>query len=408
MNYSKDGITVSPMLDTAHPKKSGKCPVKIRVTYKRARWYYSTGKDLTPEEWEAMPTTRARAVVSVRKDIESSYQIVRSAVEELAVSGGFSLEALNTRLKGAATDTVNTAFRARMEALNKAQQVGNMLIYDNVLKGLERFAGPRIRFESITVSWLEKYALFLRKEGKAQTTIAIHLRTLRAILNIVKQQGVIREAQYPFGRGLGQYHIQAGEGRKLALTLEQIGRLARYEDGSDATAKYRDYWLFLYLCNGINVADFVRLRFRDIVNGEICFVRQKTERLTRTRKEIRVIVTDRMQAIIDRWGNSPAPDRFIFPVLDGSEDAMRRKLKTQFLTRAINKRMKEVGEQLGIGSISTYTARHSFATVLKRAGANIAYISESLGHSDLKTTENYLASFEREEREKNAEILTKF
>ena len=48
----------------------------------------------------------------------------------------------------------------------------------------------------------------------------------------------------------------------------------------------------------------------------------------------------------------------------------------------------------------TYTARHSYATVLKRSGANIAYISESLGHNDLKTTENYLASFEKEERKK--------
>ena len=67
-----------------------------------------------------------------------------------------------------------------------------------------------------------------------------------------------------------------------------------------------------------------------------------------------------------------------------------------------------IGKALGIDHISTYTARHSFATVLKRSGANIAYISESLGHQDLKTTENYLASFEREEREKNAELLTKF
>lgn len=406
MNYSKDGITVSPMLDTAHPKKSGKYPVKIRVTYKRARWYYSTGKDLTPEEWEVMPTTKARAVVSVRKDIESSYQIVRSAVEELATSGAFSLDALNNRLKGAASDTVNTAFRAKMDQLEHAGRVGSMVVYRGVLLGLERFAGSHIRFDAVTPSWLGRYSAFLRSEGKAQTTVAIHLRHLRAILNEARRQGMIREAQYPFGKG--RYEIQEGEGRKMALTLEQIGMLARYEDGSDATAKYRDYWLFLYLCNGINVADFVRLRFRDIVNGEICFVRQKTERTTRTRKEIRVIVTDRMQATIDRWGNPPAPDRFIFPVLDGSEDAMRRKLKTQFLTRAINKRMKEVGEQLGIGPISTYTARHSFATVLKRAGANIAYISESLGHSDLKTTENYLASFEREEREKNAEILTKF
>ena len=240
-------------------------------------------------------------------------------------------------------------------------------------------------------SCLGRYADFLRKEGKTQTTIAIHLRHLRAILNEAKRLGSIKDAQYPFGRG--RYEIQAGEGRKLALTLEQIGQIANYEDGTEATAKYRDYWLFLY---------------RDIVNGEICFVRQKTERTTNTRKEIRVVVTERMQAIIDRWGNPPRHDNFIFSVLDGTEDAMRRKMKTLYITRAINKRMKEVGEKLGIGNISTYTARHSFATVLKRAGANIAYISESLGHQDLKTTENYLASFEREERVKNAEILTKF
>ncbi|WP_317342131.1 site-specific integrase [Alistipes dispar] len=406
LQYSKDGTTVSVMLDTRRIKSDGKCPVKIRVTYKRSRWYYPTGKDLTPEEWEAMPTTKARGLASTRKDIESSYQIVRSAVEELATSGGFSLDALNNRLKGAATDTINTAFRAKMDLLDRAGRIGSMVVYRGVLLGLERFAGPHIRFEAVTPSWLGRYSAFLLSEGKTQTTVAIHLRHLRAILNEARQQGIIRDAQYPFGRG--RYEIQEGAGRKMALSLDQIGQIARYDDGSEATAKYRDYWLFLYLCNGINVADFVRLRFRDMVNGEICFVRQKTEHTTRARKEIRVSVVEQMRAIIDRWGNVPAPDRFIFPVLDGSEDAMRRKMKTQFLTRAINKRMHAIGEALGIGNISTYTARHSFATVLKRAGANIAYISESLGHQDLRTTENYLASFEREERIKNAELLTKF
>lgn len=406
MNYAKDGITVAAMLDTSHPKKNGLYPVKIRVTYARSRRYYPTGKDLTPEQWESLPGTKVRALMAVRKDVESSYQIVRAAVEELAMAGGFSLDALNVRLKAAASDTVNTMFRGKIAELKKTDRVGSMLVYDNVLKGLERFAGSHICFEAVTVAWLGKYAAFLRKEGKTQTTIAIHLRHLRAILNEAKQVGIIREAQYPFGRG--RYEIQAGEGRKLALTLEQIGQIASYDDGTDTTIKYRDYWLFLYLCNGINVADFVKLRYRDIVNGEICFVRQKTERTTKTRKEIRVVVTDRMRAIIDRQGNRPAPGNFIFPVLDGSEDAMRQKMKTLYLTKAINKRMKEIGEHLGIGNISTYTARHSFATVLKRAGANIAYISESLGHQDLKTTENYLASFEREERQKNAELLTKF
>lgn len=67
-----------------------------------------------------------------------------------------------------------------------------------------------------------------------------------------------------------------------------------------------------------------------------------------------------------------------------------------------------IGDALGISGISTYTARHLFASVLKRSGVNIAYISESLGRSDLKTTENYLASFKKEERIKNAKLLTNF
>ena len=67
MNYSKDGVTVAAMFDTAHPKKSGKCPVKIRVTYNRVRNYYPTGKDLSPEEWEILPTTKVRALVAIRK-----------------------------------------------------------------------------------------------------------------------------------------------------------------------------------------------------------------------------------------------------------------------------------------------------------------------------------------------------
>lgn len=390
-----------------------RAPEKVRKVSRKNPGYLQSSAELL-SDWEGfiaggmgcLPTTKARALVEIRKDIESSYQIVRTAVEDLLMRGIFSLENLNNRLKRAGGDTLNIAFEGKIAEMKAQERIGNMMAYRVVVKGIERFAGPRVPLSGVSVDWIRRYEKFLLKEGKSRTTVGIHMRHIRAILNDMKRCGKISEAQYPFGRG--RYEIQAGEGRKLALTLEQIGQIANYEDGTEATAKYRDYWLFLYLCNGINVADFVKLRYRDIVNGEICFVRQKTERTTKIRHEIRVVVTERMQAIIDRWGNPPRLDNFIFPILDGQEDAMRRKLKTMYFTRAINKRMKEVGERLGIGNISTYTARHSFATVLKRAGTNIAYISESLGHQDLKTTENYLASFEREERVKNAELLTKF
>ena len=406
-NYSKDGITVAAILDTTHQKKTGTYPVKIRVTYRRKRQYYPTGKDLTPEQWATMPTARNRELRAIRESIANSFDIIRQNVDELAFAAGFSFDALDSRLKAGFTDTLNTAFQAKINDLRTNSRPGNMLVYDNVLKGIERFRGAKIPFDAITVDWLRKYEKFLIEEEKTASTISIHFRTIRAILNDARRAGIIKDSQYPFGKG--RFEIQAGEGRKMALTLEQIGRIARYEDGSQATAKYRDYWLFLYLCNGINMADFVKLRYRDIVNGEIRFVRQKTAHTTNTRKEIRVVISEPMQAIINRWGNKDRqPDSFIFPVLSGTETALEQKHKTQYLTRAINRRMAAIGKALGIEHISTYTARHSFATVLKRSGANIAYISESLGHQDLKTTENYLASFEREEREKNAELLTKF
>lgn len=404
--FTKDGVSVLTVLDSRRSKADGKYPVKVQVVYNRIQKYYSTGKTLLPEEWDKLPTTKNRNLTSVRESIENSFNIVRDNVETIAANADFSFDSLNQRLKKGSNGNINTAFQAKIAQLKTNDMIGNSMIYDTVLKGLERFAGANILYHSITADWLKRYEKFLLDEKKSYSTIGIHMRTLRAILNEAIRIGIIKESAYPFGRD--KYEIKTAEGRKMALTIEQIGKIVRYNDGSPATAKYRDYWLFLYLCNGINVADFVKLKFSNIENGEIFFVRQKTERTIRTRKEIRANVTDEMQAIIDHWGNTPLPDNYIFPILKGDEDAVTAKKKTQYLTRAINKRMAYIGKELKIGNISTYTARHSFATVLKRSGANIAYISESLGHNNLQTTEHYLASFEKEERQKNAKLLTKF
>ena len=302
--------------------------------------------------------------------------------------------------------SLKMAIESKINQLREDAKIGSADVYASLFRSLKIFAPKDVRYEDVSPMWLKRFEESMRKSGKSQTTIAMNMRSLRSIINDAKRAGLIKDALYPFGRG--KYEIQEGEGRKLALTLEQIGQVARYDDGTDTTAKYRDYWLFLYLCNGINVADFVKLKYDNIVNGEIYFVRQKTEHRTRTRKEICVPISSPMQEIIDRWGNPPEKGNYIFPILKGDESELERNNKTKYFTRSINRRMQSISKALGISHISTYTARHSFATVLKRSGTSIAYISESLGHQNIKTTENYLASFEREERAKNAELLTRF
>ncbi|WP_320052635.1 site-specific integrase [uncultured Acetobacteroides sp.] len=404
-SYSKDGITVSSMLDPRKLNSRNEYPIKIRVNYKRQREYYSTGRSISKDEWEKLPQSKTTSAKKLKEEIESSFSLVRKNVEYMVERGEFSFDLLNLRLGRGTGDTVNTAIRAKIEELKSDGRISTMKLFVNTLLLIERFGGANIQFSSITVNWLKLCEQEWLKTKK-YSTIGMHFRNLRIVMNDARRAGVVKESQYPFGRG--KFEIKTGEAHKKALTKNQIKAIFEYNTTNEATMKYKDLWIMCYLCNGINIADLIKLRFSDIINGEICFVRQKTARTTKSRKEIRIIVTDEIQRIIDRWGNAPSKDNYLFSFLKGKESPIERKSILEDVIVRINKRMKLIGEELGIGKITTYTARHSYATILKRSGANIAYISESLGHTDLKTTESYLASFEREERIKNAALLTQF
>ena len=407
LHYSIDDITIADVCDIRKQHADGRFHVKIRVTQNRVRKYYATGKNLTMEEWEKLSDTKmSRQLKEVKGDIQISFDKVKAAVHELINTGKFSFEALNNRLGKGVTDTINTAFDVKIKQLEKEGAIGNMINYKCAIRSLSSFAGDKMSFESVTPEWLKKYEKHMLSEGKSYTTISMYLRCLRAIFNEAKNAGVVKEALYPFGKG--KYEVPTSKGRKLALTLQQIKQVITYTDGMEATEHYRDLWFFSYLCNGINVNDMLKLKYSNIDGNDIHFYRSKTLHTSKEKKEIEALLTPEMKQIIERWGNpNKTPDNFVFPFLTGNETPMEQKMRIQDVTRRINKRLKMISDKLGIPGISTYTARHSFASVLKRSGANIAYISESLGHCDLKTTENYLASFEKEERIKNAALLTK-
>lgn len=109
------------------------------------------------------------------------------------------------------------------------------------------------------------------------------------------------------------------------------------------------------------------------------------------------------RAIINCWGNpNTSPDTYIFPILDGSESSVTQRNKTKSFNKYLNKHIKKLTSKLDIDAhVTSYAARHSFATVLKSSGTNLAYISEAMGHSSLSTTESYLDRFESETRKEN-------
>ena len=406
--YSKDGISVLSVLDARRAKKSGLFPVKIQVIHNRRQKYYSTGQELSKEDWANLAESKSRRLTEARSNIENSFSIIKGQVEALAERGDFAFDLLSVRLGRCSTATVNAAIKAKTEELKRNGQAGTYRSYHALLTAVEEFAGKDIPFSAVTVDWLNRCGRFWTGQKKSKSTLSVYFKMLKAIMNRAKADGIIKEAHFPFGRN--RFEIPSAEGRKLALTLEQIKRLVTYTDGREETELYRDMWFFSYLCNGINFRDMLYLTYGNIVGGEICFVRAKTMNTSKQVRTIRAVLTPEMRKIMDRWGNPDDgnPGTLIFKFATGKEDGFATKHLVDTVIQKCNKVLGRIAEAVGLPPVTTYSARHSFATVLKRSGTNISYISESLGHSNLAITENYLASFERDERMRNAQLLTKF
>lgn len=267
--YSKDGVSVLTILDIRRAKINGLFPVKVQVVFRRKQKYYSTGKELSKEDWDRLLKAKSQLLMEVRADIESSFSIIKQQVSELIQKGEFSFEILSIRL-GRHTKEINlrTAFELKMKELEDNEQASTYLNYRSALKSLESFGGINIPLDRITVEWLKHCERFWISNGKSYSSVSIYFRTLKCILNRAVRDGILKESSFPFGKN--KYEIPEGHGRKLALTLPEIKRVMSFQDSTNELEEFRDLWFFSYLCNGINFMDLLFLQYSNIVDGEIC------------------------------------------------------------------------------------------------------------------------------------------
>lgn len=400
----ENGVVVSVVLDTRTINKEGTYPVKIKVYYQCRPKYYSTGICLASKaELEEILESKSREYRDIQDAIGRKLGRILENVKYLADRGTFSFDRLNNRLGKSIGGSINEMFEAKVQELKENEKYGTMTSYKSTLVLIRKYKKDDVPIRDVTVEWLNGFEKFCLKTVN-RTTLAINMRNIRAIMNIAKSAGIIRETDYPFGNG--RYQIKETVGRKKALNKAQLKAIAEFSNGNKSVEHYRDLWLFIYFCNGINVADLINLKFSDIQDGEISFIRAKTKDRTREAKRIYATITPEMQAIIDKWGNDPKKSVYIFPFMKSGDSEWDHEKKKKNLIRYINDRMKLIGKELGIGKITTYTARHTYATVLRNEGVPVSMISPMLGHTSVTTTEIYLADLESENRAKNARLLS--
>lgn len=401
----KTDVTTSIILDTRRKRKDFLFPIKLRITFDRYSRYYSLHHALNNVDFEkVMGKAPREELKSIKRNILDEENRARDIIERL---NNFSFEKFNQEFlkKKYSNSDISVLIQKKVDQLKNEERIKSAWSYQSLQSSLIKFKdGRQLHISKINVPFLKEYENWMLASGKSNTTVGIYLRNLRVIINEAIESKLFDRDQYPFGRR--KYQIPTGRNVKKALLKETLLKIADYQPKNRMESYCRDIWLFSYLANGMNIADIANLKYKDLSDNFLSFIRQKTKNSARqSLKVIIIYLNDKILEIIKKWGNAKS-EEFIFPIFKPGMRTIDKIRKVDSTIQSINHHIDKIAKALGIEKkVTTYTARHTFSTVLKRSGASIEFISESLGHQNISTTRHYLDSFENEEKRKWSEKL---
>lgn len=354
---------------------------------------FATQFHVTEHEWEKLngPNLRDDELKNIRKQLNNLQTSAEKAAKKITP---FSFVAFEEAFFNKSDTHKNTSlqywFDKYITKLKDKGSIGTAIAYRTTFNSLNAFK-KNLHLQDVTPLLLEDYETHLRKEGKSLTTVSFYVRQLRAIINQAINAGVLSSDNYAFRK----YEIPTGQNIKKALPQDDLNKLLNHKPEKLDEQRALDFWVLSYLCSGINFADIIELKPSNIDGNYLQFVRAKTKNTKKKdTRPIRIGLHPRAIEIIEKWKNTDPENPYLFPILEPGLNPVTVKHRCQRFIKWVNKRMENIRLELKIEQkIGTYAARHSFSTTLKRKGVSTELIKESLGHSSLAVTENYLDSF---------------
>lgn len=387
------------------PLKTGELPLKIRVCKDRKTRYINLGVSTKAEYWDfgknqPKPTCPNRELIE--KLISNKISEVKSKIVELkSEDKEFSATTLVENVSNPSKIiTVGELFRQHIHCLEEEKRTGYRLSIQQTYNSLLKFNKHLdIPFSDMDCNWLRRYETWLRKQNKSENTIGIRFRNIRMIFNLAMDMELVKSENYPFKKFKVSKLYQ--ETVKRALSKGEILTVIDYPTaGKDFYTKLAiNLFTFSYFMGGINFVDMAYLTERNVIDNRFIYHRRKTGKL------INLPMQQRAYMVLKEYKKSN--EAYLFPILSSRHKTEQQRLnRLHKVITKVNKALKTIGEELHIPiKLTTYVARHSYATVLKRAGVSTSIISESLGHSSEKVTQIYLDGFENSQIDKAMENL---
>ena len=285
-----------------------------------------------------------------------------------------------------------------IEMLKREGKFPAMHVYACTLRSYEKFCAEERYPKNTTASLsmqeiftperLKEYEDWLAGQQSSPNTISTYMRTLQAVYNRWMSPGI--EGYNPVL--FKDVYTKVESRTKRALTAEQMEQL-RNTDFSVLTLRQQQvltYFLLMFMLRGMPFIDLAHLRKSDLSNRRITYRRHKTGKL------MVVDVPPDAMRLLQKYRDK-TDSEYLFPLLHGGLFMEEHHHRYQETLRHFNRELARLMKQLLPGvSVSSYTARHTWATLAYHSGVPVGLISQSLGHSSIRVTMTYLKPFDAE------------
>lgn len=433
-NFSYKGVYVSLTIDIrkwtvtkrdfagkpCEHNQSQKLPIVLRVTLNSKRLYLSIGEKSTWSDWIEMckheQSTRVRSDSARRTELKLHLSNIKPLICQMVDEGTFTLERFKDRYNGVVdTDvTIYTIWDEIIQAKRNTDKTGTARCNVDIKKRFEKDMGKNVAFSDINHLFIQKWVDSMKKRELSVTSIGISLRTFRAVVNVCIDRKLIKGNTKDMFKDTGYNKAQSRKHEFLDVpTMQRLYEFWERGEAKDEKGKelffakeknaiFRDLglFLFMYLGNGQNLADTLRLTYDGwyyaTKGTQLRFLRHKTRERNECASEVIFPITSEIKKIIEKHGNEPQLNRRVFPIMSESITPEQEVWVIQRYNRYIREHMVKVTEILGLEQCPSSTwARHSFATNLNNSGrVPYKYISDSMGHSgNGDITSNYIGSY---------------
>jgi integrase len=392
-------IKVAPILYTSKTLSSGEHPIMIRLTLKGKRKYIGLGVNCKASYWDEINNLPSKKHPQQKELVILINDLVNKLNKKIYVAENsntpLNLEELaNTIIyvDSAPTQQLSVFIDQLCEKLRDDGKNETCKIFRSTKNAwLSFFKKDCFSFDDINSNSIHDFEQSAVKRGNMPSTIFLYLRTLKTVINTAKRENICGPEYDPF-QNYSFAKFRRIKTRKRAISREDFRKIEEIElDEKSRLFHSRNYFIFSFYAGGINFVDLAQLKWVNIEKKQLFYTRKKTNEL------INIPLVSQAMKILEtykKYSNCKKED-YIFPILNQTHaTSLSISNRLNKVNHQVNQDLQEIGGTLKLDvKLTTYVARHTFATVLKKEGISVSIIGQALGHEDEKTTRIYLDSF---------------